>query len=616
MCGIFGAVSLGSESLEVRVLQSLSKSSRRRGVDGSGTCVYSDCGIEVTKSSLPIDQLVANIANIKHAKCFLGHSRLVTNGNSENQPVVYDGTIAIHNGIICNIDELWAASGLERRQVIDTEFIPAFFENQHLSSNQSLVFGMKKLFELVEGVVNTAVILSDSNKFILASNNGSLYTTTVDNVLYFSSEKAFLECAFGDLKPLILQVHEPVVIDLPPTGQDSKNICIKDFSISKTFVRPILSVNANEASLLEYKKPKLKRCTKCILPHTMPFIKFDSHGVCNYCGNYKPRNIPRPIDELLEKIDRYKIGNIVPCIVPFSGGRDSTFTLHYLSTVLNLKTIAYTYDWGMVTDLGRRNISRTCSKLGVENIIVAADIVKKRRNISKNLSAWLNKPDLGMLNILTAGDKHFFRYINDICKETNVPLNIWGINPLEITHFKSGFLGMPPNFSSSKVFNSGLSKQVYYQYLRLQKYLSNPLYFNSSLLDSLSGEYFRSIHKNNDFIQFFDYYQWSLDEIDATLLGEYNWEVACDTSTTWRIGDATAAFYNYANYTLSGFTEHDTFRSNQIREGQITREQALLSVEDENQPRYQNIKWYLDTLGFDFASTIKAVNNGKRYYES
>jgi hypothetical protein len=48
---------------------------------------------------------------------------------------------------------------------------------------------------------------------------------------------------------------------------------------------------------------------------------------------------------------------------------------------LQMKPITYTYDWGMVTDLARRNISRMCSILGVENIIVAADISKKRDNI-------------------------------------------------------------------------------------------------------------------------------------------------------------------------------------------------------------------------------------------
>lgn len=45
--------------------------------------------------------------------------------------------------------------------------------------------------------------------------------------------------------------------------------------------------------------------------------------------------------------------------------------------------ITYTYDWGMVTDLGRRNISRMCSELGVENITVAADIKKKEKILQK-----------------------------------------------------------------------------------------------------------------------------------------------------------------------------------------------------------------------------------------
>jgi hypothetical protein len=48
---------------------------------------------------------------------------------------------------------------------------------------------------------------------------------------------------------------------------------------------------------------------------------------------------------------------------------------------------------------------------------------------------------------------------------------------------------------------------------------------------------------------------------------------------------------------VAGFTEHDTFRRNQIREGQLTIDKALDLVTDENRPRYQNIRWYLDTLG-------------------
>ena len=65
---------------------------------------------------------------------------------------------------------------------------------------------------------------------------------------------------------------------------------------------------------------------------------------------------------------------------------------------------------------------------------------------------------------------------------------------------------------------------------------------------------------------------------------------------------------------VAGFTEHDTFRSNQIREGEITREDALKLVKEENMPRYANIKWYLDTLGMDFREVISLINNIPKMY--
>ena len=115
-------------------------------------------------------------------------------------------------------------------------------------------------------------------------------------------------------------------------------------------------------------------------------------------------------------------------------------------------------------------------------------------------------------------------------------------------------------------------------------------------------------HQKNDYFHLFDYWRWDEDNINSKLVNEYDWDVAPDTSTTWRIGDGTAAFYNYVYYTVAGFTEHDTFRSNQIREGQLSRKRALELVNDENQPRYQNIRWYLDTLGMDFVDVIGIIN--------
>lgn len=218
-----------------------------------------------------------------------------------------------------------------------------------------------------------------------------------------------------------------------------------------------------------------------------------------------------------------------------------------------------------------------------------------------------------MISILTAGDKHFFRHIETIKKQTGINLNLWGINPLEVTHFKAGFLGVPPDFEEKRVYSHGVMKQLRYQFLRLGAMLQSPGYFNSSLWDTLSGEYFRSFTKKTDYYHIFDYWRWDEKQIDQTL-AQYDWERAPDTTTTWRIGDGTAAFYNYIYYTVAGFTEHDTFRSNQIREGDLTRAEALKMVEEENRPRYPNIKWYLDAVGLNFIDVIRAVHDFSYVY--
>jgi len=344
----------------------------------------------------------------------------------------------------------------------------------------------------------------------------------------------------------------------------------------------------------------------------MPFITFDTNGVCNFCIHYRPR-MTRSEGDLRLIADRYRRPQGPECIVPFSGGRDSSYALHVAVNELELRPIAYTYDWGMVTDLGRRNISRMCAELGVENIVIAADIAKKRENIRKNLTAWLKAPHLGLLSLLTAGDKHFFQHIDTVKQQTGVLLNLWGINPLETTHFKAGFLGVRPDFEETGVYSRGLPKQARYQMLRFGAMARTPSYFNSSLWDTLSGEYYRSFMPKTDYFHVFDYYPWD-EHVVESVLAKYAWETAPDTQTTWRIGDGTAAFYNYVYYTAAGFTEHDTFRSNQIREGLLSRSSALSLVVQENVPQPREFIAYCETTGIDPRYVVAAVRRLPRLY--
>jgi len=603
MCGIFGIVS--NEEIRKLELKNLAEHAQQRGKDSSGLIFIQKNIYQVHRADYPITRLL-NKVKPRANSLAMGHSRLITNGLTDNQPVVRDGICVLHNGIVVNHEDIWPKLNKQRNHQIDTEVIAAI-ASQCLDKGEALESIPKKKLELCKGTVSCALAIPKLGKLILFSNNGSLYLGEKNNNYYFSSESYSLsqmECQ------KVKKIKEALIIDIESSDNEIK---IFDKSDRRTNLISELPLLSSEEKLLEYSSPELRRCTKCILPETMPYINFDSDGVCNYCKNYNLRNVPRPKKELFDLVEPYRRLNSNDCIVPFSGGRDSCYGLHLIVKELKMRPITYTYDWGMVTDLGRRNISRMCAELGVENIIIADDIEKKRKHIENNLRAWLKSPHLGMISILTAGDKHFFRHVETVKKQTGIDLNLWGINPLEVTHFKSGFLGVPPDFEEKRVYSHGAIKQMRYQYLRLKEMLDSPGYFNKSLWDTLSGEYYRSFTKKSDYFHIFDYWRWDEKELNETL-ELYDWEKAPDTNTTWRIGDGTAAFYNYIYYTVAGFTEHDTFRSNEIREGQITRERALELVADENQPRYQNIRWYLDAVGIDFKEAIGIINKIPKLY--
>lgn len=599
MCGIFGIIS--SSNINSDELTLLAHHSEQRGKDSSGLLISNKYGYDLYRANKAISSLLKEV-NTKTTGLVMGHSRLITNGLADNQPVYRDSVCVIHNGIVVNHDALWEDVSKARQQEIDTEIIAAIAAD-HLEKGGQVNGIAKSVLSLCEGVVACALALPKLGKLCLFSNNGSLFHGTKNEVHYFASESYPLKLLKCDA---VTQVRaEGLVLDIPSFTNEP---IIHEQAQRTTNLIPSLGTHKAEEAMLEYKRYSMRRCTRCILPETMPYIRFDVDGVCNYCHTYKPRNRPKPVEQLFDLVEPFRRSHGDDCIVPFSGGRDSCYGLHLIVKELKMKPITYTYDWGMVTDLGRRNISRMCAEMGIENIIVADDIALKRRNIAKNLQAWLKSPHLGMVSILTAGDKHFFRHVETVKKQTGISLNLWGVNPLEVTHFKAGFLGVPPDFEEEKVYSSGVMKQLRYQWLRMKAMAQSPSYFNSSLWDTLSGEYYRSFNKKTDYYHIFDYWRWDEKTIDDTLINQYDWETAPDTNTTWRIGDGTAAIYNYIYYTVAGFTEHDTFRSNQIREGDMNREEALLLVEDENRPRYPNIKWYLDAIGMEFEKVIPVIN--------
>lgn len=668
MCGIFGILvkenSDFSPALLQRMLNSLFKLSESRGKEAAGLAIRTKEVIQVYKAPIAASQLIHTVGykqvinrvfNCDRSLAIIGHSRLVTDGmqtlNDNNQPVIKDGAVGIHNGIIVNVGDIFKRfPSMEREYDVDTEVLLGLIQ-KFRNEKQSLIKSVQDTFGCIEGAASIALIFNDTNNLLLATNTGSLYTcmNQDEGIFVFASERYILEmlvkkrdfkgllaideiahvkpwhgCLINlddDLNTKKFAFDDKVDYEISPKGK-SERLKIIDLSPKDLPVAIILGSNTNDAKLKRMlidnsaAVSELRRCTRCVLPETFPGIEFDEHRVCNVCRNYKKINV-KGEDALKKKIAPYRSKNGEPdCIVALSGGRDSSYALHYMKKVLKMNPIAYTYDWGMVTDLARRNQARLCGKLGVEHVLVSADITRKRKNIRKNVEAWLKKPDLGIVPLFMAGDKQYFYYMNKLAKQTGIKLIIFSGNRLEKTDFKSGFCGITkPRYGNKSYYKLSLLNDIKLASYYGKEFLLNPSYINSSILDTISA-FFSYYLISHQYLNLYEYINWDEKEIISTLIKEYNWEIAEDTKSTWRIGDGTAPFYNYIYNIVAGFTENDTFRSNQIREGALTRNEALKIVMEDNKPRYDSTKWYCDTNGLDFVKTIKTINSIPKLYKN
>ncbi|GEM_PF-88760 len=708
MCGIFGVICAENSGFPERSLRKtvdrLFKFSESRGKEASGMAVQTGEAIRVLKAPVSASALLrmkeyshvlegigaaaggAKTDTLSKAFAVIGHSRLVTHGGSEtnmnNQPVVKDGAVGIHNGIIANDRDLWQQfPGLKRTSDVDTEVLLALLQ-MFRRMGHSPDAAAAEAFRHIRGSASVAVLFDDVGTVLLATNTGSLYVCSSGHgkVMLFASERYILERVLPTL-PAVAELAIAGITQIKAwTGlnvdlisakteafslQESPGISDKchceersdeairhdsQFSadlgtgdanggkgkipVHQVSVASIANVHQNGHHSLTQEtrqsmlalwerihsgEAKIRRCSRCLLPETMPYISFDPEGVCNFCRQYEKKGSRTLKSEaaLEEVLSKYRSNNGTPdCIVGFSGGRDSAFGLDYVRSELKMNPIAFTYDWGMVTDVGRRNQARVCGELGVEHILVSADIKRKRENIRKNLIAWLKKPDLGMLPILMAGDKKFYYYFHKIRKQTGARLFIFaGGHELEETPFKYGFCGIDHGVDKAQECLTQISTKDKVKLLSYYAghYLTNRAYINSSIYDTLLA-YYCTYMLPDDYLYLFHYIEWDEEKLVSRIRRKFDWEAAPDTIATWRLDDGTVPFYNYIYMARAGFTEFDYFRSGQIRQGKLTREQAFDLVKEENKPWFEEIEWYGNALGVDMNEAIRVVHSASRLY--
>ena len=114
-------------------------------------------------------------------------------------------------------------------------------------------------------------------------------------------------------------------------------------------------------------------CTRCILPETFPGVRFNDEGVCNHCLAFAgveaiEEEKARYRTRFEDLLNRHRKAGGYECLVCYSGGKDSTYTLDLLKNRYGLKILAFTMDNGFMSPTAMENIRKMVEAIGVDHI--------------------------------------------------------------------------------------------------------------------------------------------------------------------------------------------------------------------------------------------------------
>lgn len=122
-------------------------------------------------------------------------------------------------------------------------------------------------------------------------------------------------------------------------------------------------------------------CSKCVYDTSIPGIRFDEKGVCQYCHIHGEMERKYPADrrsrskllkQLVEKIKKDGRGKRYDCVIGVSGGTDSMYTI-YQAVKHGLRPLAVHFDNGWNGAIAVRNIAYGLKKYGLDLETLVAD---------------------------------------------------------------------------------------------------------------------------------------------------------------------------------------------------------------------------------------------------
>lgn len=197
-----------------------------------------------------------------------------------------------------------------------------------------------------------------------------------------------------------------------------------------------------------------KICTHCVMDTSDPGISFDASGVCNHCRSYEVEAKPivdradsgQAAPELARVVAKIKAagkGNEYDCLIGLSGGVDSSYVAAKVKE-LGLRPLAVHFDSGWNSELAVNNIENIVKRLDIDLYTYVCDWDEMRDLQLAFFKAGVancdTPTDHAFLAVLyRVAAQHRIRHIvtgTNFATEAILP-RAWGYSPADLTHLRA-----------------------------------------------------------------------------------------------------------------------------------------------------------------------------------
>lgn len=350
-----------------------------------------------------------------------------------------------------------------------------------------------------------------------------------------------------------------------------------------------------------------------------PTIKLDENGICDACNFAKYKNNEVDWEErersLIVLLDKYRSRNSsYDILVPGSGGKDSVFASHILKYKYNMNPLTVTWAPHLYTDVGFKNFEGWLHKGGFDNFLFTPD-----GKVHRKLTQLAYRNLLHPFQPFVIGQKYF---APKMALRFNIPLVFYGENEAE---YGNSIKENNTSKRDEKYFtsNSSTNKDLFFGGVHIDS-LKKYSIEKENLTPYLPLEE-DALHKNNIQVHYLGYYMKWVPQECYYYSVEHTGFIANDERTEGTyskynsIDDKTDGFHYWTTYIKFGIGRTTYDASQEVRNGHITREEAVALVnryDGEFPKRYFNeFLEYLDIDKeefFDIANSFRSPHLWKK----